>query len=303
MNPANSSALFRRRLQSQALETIRTHPVTREILAIVADDDDLDVQLRGTYIDVYFAGFSVFQIKPGSKKIRLGSEKETQSRPAPWSEVWMSLDVINPSVLRESVGWVKAQRANKLTGREVEFESRVARDNNSRSAPLIVLDRQIVQPGWRMRLDLLLYDTEAERLVLAELKLLENPEANGDVFDQLLRYQGLLANNPWIAATYPHIYEQKAHLGLIEHDLAGLRADRPPLLLYLLSGFQGAETSSGKLERMRTAVTRKSKEFKTLQVHMHNWPDFQTATSCRLPSVPELPLFEEWADREVPAAK
>lgn len=38
-----------------------------------------------------------------------------------------------------------------------------------------------------MRLDLLLYDSENERLVLTEL-LLTNVEATGEVFEQLLRY-------------------------------------------------------------------------------------------------------------------
>lgn len=287
-------------MTSEALDLLRTHPLTKSIIDTVRDSDELDLQLRGSYVDVYFAGFSVFQIKPGSRKIRLGSEKETEPRPAPWTDTWMGFDSIDPASIPLSIDWVKTQRAVKLTGREVEFESHVARDNNSSDAPLIVLDRQIVQPGWKMRLDLLLYDTHAERLVLAELKLLDNPEAKGDVFDQLLRYQGLLTNNPWIAATYPHVYEQKANLGLIRQDVSGLRTDRPPLLLYLLSGFSGSETSSGKLERMRASVARKAKEFRTLQVHMHNWPDFQAADSCRLPSVSTLPLFEEWADAEIP---
>lgn len=291
---------FRRRLTYQALELLRTHPLTRSILDAVRSSDDLDLQLRGAYVDVYFAGFNVFQIKPASGKIRLGSENETQSRPHPWTSKWMALDDIQPGDIPFGIEWVKTQRANKLTGREVEFESRVVRDNRTSDSPILVLDRQIVQPGWKMRLDLLLYDTSAERLALAELKLLANPEADGRVFEQLLRYQGLLANNPWIAATYPHIYEQKVTLGLIDHDLGGVRVDQPPLLLYLLSGYEGPSTSTGKLERMRKAVTRKAKEFSTLQVHMYNWPDFQQAESCRLPSITDLPQFEQWAQSELP---
>ena len=249
---------------------------------------------------MYFAGYSVFQIKPASGKIRLGSENETQPRPQPWTSTWMSLDEIQTTDIPSGIEWVKTQRRNKLTGREVEFESRIVRDNRAPDSPIIVLDRQIVQPGWKMRLDLLLYDTCAERLVLAELKLLANPEADGRVFEQLLRYPGLLTNNPWIAATYPHIYEQKVALGLIDHDVGGLHVDRPPLLLYLLSGYQGSSTSPGKRERMRQAVTKKAREFSTLHVHMHNWPDFQQVEPCLLPSITKLPSSSSGPSQSCP---
>jgi hypothetical protein len=172
-------------------------------------------------------------------------------------------------------------------------------DNRPPDAPVLVLDRQIVQPGWSMRLDLLLYDTHAERLVLAELKLLSNKEVAGHVFEQLLGYQGLMANNPLIPATYPHVFEQKVALGLIRHDLSGVRVDRPPLLLFLLAGFEGANTSAGKIERLQTAVAHKKKNFNSLQVRTHAFADFRTQ-SCRLPSISTLPLFEEWAERELP---
>jgi hypothetical protein len=298
---ANPASAFRRRLTSEALKTMTTHPLTRAILDIVVDSDELDLHLRGTYVDVYFAGFNVFQIKPAARSIRLGSENENEPRPHPWTQTWMPLDSIDPSDIPPSIEWVKQQRAVKLVGRESEFESKVVLDNRSADAPVLVLDRQVVQPGWRMRLDLLLYDTEVERLVLAELKLLTNKEVAGDVFEQLLGYQGLMANNPLIPAAYPHVFEQKSTLGLVKHDLSGLRVDRPPLLLYLLAGYEGSKTSSGKVERLRNAVDHKRKNFSTLRVHTHAFGDFRNE-SCRLPSIVSLPLFEEWAARELPGA-
>lgn len=123
---------------------------------------------------MYFAGFNVFQIRPLARTIRLGSDNEKETRPKPWTQKWMSLDSIDRTDLDSSIAWVKEQRVPKLKGRESEFESKVILDNRSPHTPVVVLDRQIVQPGWSMRLDLLLYDTQAERLVLAELKLLYN---------------------------------------------------------------------------------------------------------------------------------
>ena len=290
--------VFRRRLTSEALEVMNTHPLTRAILEKVASSDELDLHLRGTYVDVYFAGFNVFQIKPSTRTIRLGSDSETKARPHPWTHKWMPFEAVDPTDIPSSIEWVKQQRAAKLVGRESEFEFKVILDSRHADAPVLVLDRQIVQPGWSMRLDLLLYDTEAERLVLAELKLLSNKEVAGDVFEQLLGYQGLMANNPLIPATYPHIFEQKSALGLVAHDLPGIRVDRPPLLLYLLGGYAGAQKSLGKVERLRKAVEHKKKRFSTLRVHTHAFGDFKNE-SCTLPSILSLPLFEEWAEREL----
>jgi hypothetical protein len=36
---------------------------------------------------------------------------------------------------------------------------------------------------------------------------------------RILGYQGLMADNPLIPATYPHVFEQKSALGLVKHDL------------------------------------------------------------------------------------
>lgn len=292
---------FRRRLSPESLEVLLNDPVCKRVVEAVKHDDCLDLQLRGSYVDVYYAGFSVFQIKTASRAIRLGSEIEKTQRPHPWTKTWMTLDEVKDTDdddINAAVDWVKTERAPKLAneGRETEFESHVVRDNHSKESSVIVLDRQIVQPGWRMRLDLIMYDVASERLVLAELKLLSNPEAAGDVFKQLLLYQGLLANNPGIAASYPHIYEQKAALGLIDHDLDMMRVDRPPLLLYLLGGYKD-ELSKGKKERVNKSAETFRKEYGTLRVHMHALDDYRReGPGCRLPSpVADLPLFNEWA--------
>ncbi len=289
---------FRRRLKNESVELLRTHPVTRRILELVRAGEDLDLQLRGTYVDVYLGGFSVFQIDLGPSKIRLGSATERNPRPSPWISAWVSLDDLYPADVEAGIEWVKAQRADKSTASERQFESNVVRDNRSPDAKVLVLDRQVVQPGWKMRLDLLLYDSESERLVLTELKLLSNVDSSGEVFEQLLRYQGLLANNPGIAATYPHVYEQKVALGLASRDLSWLRVDRPPLLLYLLGGYDSATAFPWMRERIRTAVRRKRKEFRTLQVHMHSFPDFRSPGACKLSSIADLPFFEDWAKSE-----
>lgn len=293
-----ASPEFRRRLNAQSVELLRIHPVTRRILELVRTGEDLDLQLRGSYVDVYLGGFSVFQIDLRPAKIRLGSATERNPRPHPWVTAWIPLDDVHPADLEAGIEWVREQRADKTTFSERQFESNVVRDNRPPDSRVIVMDRQVVQPGWKMRLDLLLYDCDSERLVLTGLKLMTNLEATGEVFEQLLRYQGLLANNPGIAATYPHVYEQKAALGLLPQDLPWLRADRPPLLLYLLGGYDRATAFPWMREQIRTAVRRKRKEFRSLQVHMQSIADFQEPGSCRLDSIADLPLFEDWAKAE-----
>jgi hypothetical protein len=293
-----ASPEFRRRLDAQSVELLRTHPVTRRILELVRAGDDLDLQLRGSFVDVYLGGFSVFQIDLRPARIRLGSATERNPRPHPWVTTWIPLDDLHPADLEAGIEWVKDQRADKSPFSERQFESNVVRDNRPPDSRMIVLDRQVVQPGWKMRLDLLLYDSDSERLVLTELKLMTNIEATGEVFEQLLRHQGLLANNPGIAATYPHVYEQKVALGLLPQDLPWLRADRPPLLLYLLGGYDRATAFPWMREQIRTAVRRKRKEFRSLQVRMRSIAEFQEPGSCRLGSIAGLPLFEDWAKAE-----
>ncbi len=163
------------------------------------------MQLRGTYVEVYWGGFSVFQIDLAPAKVRLGSASEKHPRPSPWTGAWASLDDLNRGDVELGIEWVKQQRADKSPTSERQFESNVVRDNRTQKSKVIVLDRQVVQPGWKMRLDLLLYDTVSERLVLAELRLPSNVETSGEVFEQLLRYQGLMANKPGMAASYPHV--------------------------------------------------------------------------------------------------
>ncbi len=170
---------FRRRLKSESVELLRTHPVIRRILGLVRAGDDLDLQLRGTYVDVYFSGSSVFQIDLGPAKIRLGSATERNPRPSPWISPWVSLDDLYPSDVEAGIEWVKEQRGDQSPASERQLESNIVRDNRSPDSKVIVLDRQVVQPGWKMRLDLLLYDIENEQLVLTALKLLSNVETSG----------------------------------------------------------------------------------------------------------------------------
>ena len=101
---------------------------------------------------------------------------------------------------------------------------------------------------------------------------------------RILGYQGLMADNPLIPATYPHVFEQKSALGLVKHDLPGLRVDRPPLLFYLLAGYDGSKTSPGKLERLRKAVDHKKKNFNTRRAHTYTFGDFRNEP-CTMPSI------------------
>jgi len=293
---ATATNYFRRRLRGSDLDLLRTHPLLQLLVETVRNDDELDLQLRGLYVDIYYQGYNAFQIHFPGRKVRLGSEHD-KDRPEYWPKKWMPIDDISTEHVPQALQWVKIQRDKQLALDERQFESVVVRDNRAADSVAVVLDRQIVQPGWKQRLDLLLYDLESERLVLAELKLISNKEIAGDVFEQLLRYQGLLANNPQIQATYPHVFEQKVALGLVEHDLHALRVDRPPLLLLLLAGLN-EHTSKGKVDRLCAGAKRKHSEFRSLDVRVQSWSDFSLAP-CRIPPISQLPPFEEWFERNV----
>lgn len=289
---------FRRRLSAESVEFLQSDPVARSILEAVRADETLDVQLRGAYVDVYHDSLPAFQLDLEGKRLRLGSPTDRRPRPAPWSGAWAPLEELGPEHVGTGIGWVKEQRVDRDTSLEREFESSVVRDNRSPEAHTIVLDRQVTQPGWNVRVDLVLYDVEGERLVLAGLGLVTNVDRSGEVFDALLRFQALLAHNPGIGADFPHVYEQKVALGLTSHDLPRLRVDRPPILLYALGGFDQATAVTWMRERIRIAVQRKRREFRTLRVHLQSIPSFREPGACRLHPVEGLPLFEEWAAAE-----
>ncbi|HEX2053825.1 MAG TPA: hypothetical protein VHJ78_08895 [Actinomycetota bacterium] len=289
---------FRRRLPAGEVEFLRSDPVASRVLEAVHGDPSLDMQLRGTYVDVYYDSLSAFQLDFEGKRLRLGSPTDRRPRPDPWASPWASLADLRPEDIRSGIEWVKDQRAEKASALERYFESNVVRDNRSADSPVLVLDRQVAQPGWNLRLGLVLYDVAAERLVLAGLGLMTNVDRSGEAFEELLRYQALLAHTPGVAAAYPHVYEQKVQLGLLQHDLPRLRVDRSPLLLYVLGGFDQATAATWMRERIRIAVQRKRREFRTLQVHLQTVPGFREPGASRLKPVENLPLFEEWAATE-----
>ena len=292
--------VFRRRLRAEDVRLFLSHPVLIHILEEVKERTELDLQLRGSYVDVYYGGYNLFQIHCRAKQLHLGSQSDTDF-PEFWPKRTMDLDEIDPTNIAPAIAWLQQRRSKPGTD-ERSFESAIIRDNSAFDALVVVLDRQIVQPGWKKeRLDLLLYDTTEQQMVLGEVKLLANKEIAGDFFPQLLRYQGLVANNPSIQATYPHVFEQKATLGVVQHELDALRADKAPLLLLLMSGFDARTTSKGLTERLHTAAKRKSTEYATLDVRVHNWSDF-TEAPCRLPAISEMPRFEEWIDSNLNGA-
>lgn len=69
--PSGAGA-FRRHLSHETIRGLTHHLGFQAILEACRADPDLDIQLRGRYIDVYFEGFSVFQVRVPSVECASG---------------------------------------------------------------------------------------------------------------------------------------------------------------------------------------------------------------------------------------
>ncbi len=90
-----------------------THPLLQLLVETVRNDDELDLQLRGLYVDIYYQGYNAFQIHFPGRKVRLGSEHD-KDRPEYWPKKWMLIDDISTEHVPQALQWVKIQRDKQL---------------------------------------------------------------------------------------------------------------------------------------------------------------------------------------------
>lgn len=284
---------FRRRLKSQTLELILTHPTSREILRLTAEDDELQAQLRGSTLDIYYQGYVMFRVGDQGR-LQVGSVHDD------WPSVPHHLEDLAPAEVARWIDIVKVARKRQLrVGSENSFESKFLRDNDDPTTATIPLDRQVVHPGEGLRrIDVVLYDVMDRCLVLGELKIHDNPEIRTKVFDQLETYRALFERRSSMRAEYEAIFAQKKQMGLIRHAVDSIETASAPALLLLLGGHPDSDYGVTMSPRaIENSLRVKQERWPDLPVRVQYWGNFAQSDLALRHGTSQLPMFEHWAER------
>lgn len=200
-----------------------------ELVKRVHQDKDLDLELRGDYINIYYQGHNVLKLKQnGSISIDKAFTEDgihkLQGNISDVTEYLKLLPYIKDNVSCHSTS-DEAGTAVSKQNREMEFEQLLIRANNRESrnnSDYIIIDRQYVtrtdNRTDRWDLVALRYAAKGKpkgNLSIIEVKYAQNPDIQ-DIRDQVERYgQYLKVNLNVICDDMNRVLQQKLDLGLI----------------------------------------------------------------------------------------
>lgn len=206
------------------------HPLAQRVRL----DKDLDMEFRGTYINIYYQGHSILNLKKNGsvtvdKKFQCGIEGKILKTIKTGEDVNAYLGLlpqIKDNVVYRPQKKGEGERANSKS-RELEFEQLLIRANNleiRNNSEYIVLDRQYVVNKGVDRWDLVALRWPIEKrgrpyqegyLSVIEVKYAQNPDIQ-NIKSQIERYARYLeAHLPDICNDMQDILTQKLDLGLL----------------------------------------------------------------------------------------
>jgi len=202
---------------------------------------DIDIQFRGAYLNLYYKGASLLKFKwlsRNSYEITI-SGKYLKPVGIPWLKPRNTLDDNSIQPIRKNFKSIVAQLKSNIRylgkGNENAFEQIFIENNcDSRNNPsFTVIDRQVVVPGSRDRLDLVaiskIKDSDEYRLNLIELKYGADkriPDVHGR---QLKKYYDRFKDGySVIVKQYQEIIKQKRSIGLLPHCTEEILISKEP---------------------------------------------------------------------------
>ncbi len=196
-------------------------------------DKDLDMEFRGTYINIYYQGHSILNLKKSGsftieKKFKRGIEGKIPEALNTIEDVNTYLELL-PQI-KDNVVYRRQENGEDervSQKRELEFEQLLIRANNLESrnnSEYIILDRQYVVNNGMDRWDLVALRWPIEKrgrphqegyLSLIEVKYAQNPDIQ-NIKEQVQRYGHYLeAHLSDICKDMKNILSQKIDLGLL----------------------------------------------------------------------------------------
>jgi len=203
------------------------HPLVQRI----RQDKDLDMEFRGTYINVYYQGHNILNLKRnGSVTIDNKFQRDIEEQIPKVFKTSENLDTylkLLPKI-KDNVAYLPQETGVRSSrSRELEFEQLLIRANNLESrnnSEYIILDRQYVVNRGVDRWDLVALRWSIEKrgrpyqegyLSVIEVKYAQNPDIQ-NIKNQVERYARYLkANLPNICDDMKNILDQKLDLNLL----------------------------------------------------------------------------------------
>ena len=209
--------------------------ILRPILELVQKDRDLLLEIRTGYIDIYFKGNRLIEIRPARPAVGSGAAgSQLPGYTVTTDEKFSAAALLGPirtgedaKKLVNQLPDVKQRIAtHKPHASEIEIEHLLIRFNNcepSVNSEYFAIDRQGIYGPGQLRFDVLgVHWPRANRnksktlsLCVMEVKLNMGAEI-GNIAEQLKGYYGLLASNlPTIAKNAQALLRDKIDLGLV----------------------------------------------------------------------------------------
>ena len=205
----------------------------KKLVQRVKSDKDLDMEFRGTYINIYYQGHSILNLKKSGsftieKKFKRGIEGKIPEALNTIENVNTYLELL-PQI-KDNVVYRRQENGEDervSQKRELEFEQLLIRANNLESrnnSEYIILDRQYVVNNGMDRWDLVALRWPIEKrgrphqegyLSLIEVKYAQNPDIQ-NIKEQVQRYGHYLeVHLSDICEDMKNILSQKIDLGLL----------------------------------------------------------------------------------------
>jgi len=264
------------------VEKLAKSPWWDGVLKIIESDHDMNVQIRGNYLNIYYKMNNALKIvlknrdavacqthykfnpfagrRRGLKNnyITLIVQDGYLVGPRSNNRYQYTIDIFSKNNLR-----LLKRKIRPFVGNEKSYQSQLVYDNRK-----TILDAEIAFnekgekdfPGekkkQRTRIDLLNYDKRNKKIVAVELKMVENKELyNGSIQKQLEKYTLFLTNHEEkIKTAYEDSTKTKMALGLLPKDSVLWNADfknveivKKPLLVVVCHSQKGINEVKEKI--------------------------------------------------------
>lgn len=221
----------RRRALSEDFSRKLKEGIYHPLVQRVRQDKDLDMEFRGTYINVYYQGHNILNLKKnGSVAIDNKFRRDIEEQIPKVFRTSENLDTylkLLPKIKDNVAYSPQATSVRSSKSRELEFEQLLIRTNNLESrnnSEYIILDRQYVVNRGKDRWDLVALRWPIEKrgrpyqegyLSVIEVKYAQNPDIQ-NIKNQVERYARYLKTNlPDICDDMKNILDQKLDLDLL----------------------------------------------------------------------------------------
>jgi len=234
-----------RRLSDDFIDCLQSG-FLKDITEMVRKDHDLNLEIRNGFINIYFKGHSLLNLKEVStSRYKVGIHKAFKK------DLDIPLELTDAKTTAIFLDYLPQLKQNIILhdkgSTEIEYEQMIIRANNYEprsNSEYFIIDRQIVVSTGRFDLTGIFWDHVGRRrnqevsLCLFEVKFSLNSDIKG-VHNQLTRYyEALKPLAKSFAEDCETVFRQKLELGLYDQSLDRLEAMKTLKISKELSDFQ-----------------------------------------------------------------